>query len=61
MQQRIGNEAQSVSQIYTYFIGLCVCPCGRDKSILEEVQRKYPSSYGNKSPSALCWEEKRLS
>lgn len=31
MQQRTGNEAQSVSQIHTYFIGLCVSACGRDK------------------------------
>lgn len=54
IQQRIGNEAQNVSQIHTYFIGLSVSACGKDKSILEEVQRKYPSNYGNKSPSALC-------
>lgn len=40
IQQRIGNEAQNVSQIHTYFIGLSVSACGKDKSILEEVQRK---------------------
>lgn len=60
IQQRIGNEAQNISQIHTYFVGLSVSACGKDKSTLEEVQRKYPSNYGNKSPSALCWEEKKI-
>lgn len=52
--EKSGDEAQNVSQMHAYFIGFCGSACGRDKSILEEVQRKYPDNQGDKNPSALC-------